>query len=63
MGKKHDSGCKGGEDCVHEGHLCRMTGRLEFDRIRELVKDARYLCRKCGRAARLAENVCKPVEL
>jgi hypothetical protein len=63
MGRKYDKPCKGGEDCYEEGHLCKIVKRTNFDRLRELIKDARYYCGKCGRSAHEAENLCRPVEL
>ena len=32
-------------------------------RYKALLRDARYMCRKCGRAAGKAKNLCKPTEL
>ena len=51
----------------HAGHLCYLVN-VEFHRknkkdYRELVKDARFLCRHCGRAAASARNLCNPVRL
>lgn len=63
MGKKYDGDCKGGEDCVEEAHLCKIAKRGDIERMRELVRGARYFCRKCGRATRDAEHLCKPLEI
>ena len=63
MGKHYDSDCKGGEDCSDEKHLCKVLKRNDLDSMRKLVRDAQYICRKCGRAAHDAANLCKPVEL
>ncbi len=41
--------CK--EDCLKDG----------FEEYVELVKDALYICKKCGRSAKNDKNLCKPV--
>ena len=49
----------------HRHHLCFMTesGEYSLERIKDLVKDAKFMCRKCGRVAGREENVCEPVPL
>jgi hypothetical protein len=56
---KDEHKCKGGKDCHEENHLCKIVIRKEFDRVREIVKDARYYCKNCGRAAYNEANLCK----
>ena len=63
MSKKSDKGCKGGEDCHDERHLCKIAGQRDYDLLRKLIKDVRYFCRKCGRAAHDASNLCQPSEI
>ncbi len=63
MGKKYSEDCRGGENCYNDEHLCKVAGKKEFDRLRELVRDARFFCRKCGRAAHSDLNLCKPEEI
>jgi len=63
MSKKYGEDCKGGEDCRDENHLCRVVGRKDPDEIRTLIRDAKYFCRKCGRSAREASNLCKPLDI
>ncbi len=60
MGKKHDTGCPGGDDCRDNAHLCRVARNGDISCMKDLVRDAEYICRKCGRAARLESNLCKP---
>ena len=55
--------CKGGSDCHQENHLCRIVVRKEFDRVREIVKDAEYYCKNCGRAAGNEDNLCRPARI
>lgn len=60
----------------HEEHLCflenigylRSQELLEMgvdakDQYKKLVKGARFLCGKCGRAAAKAQNLCEPERL
>jgi len=46
--------------------LCKWkSGDIDSDqkKFKKLVKDAKYFCSKCGRAARSKSNLCKPAEL
>ena len=63
MGKGKDKPCKGGDDCRSEDHLCRIAKREDMELLRQLVRDARFSCRKCGRSAHDEKNLCKPVKL
>lgn len=50
----------------HGGKLCAMTccpGRVDVKELRPLVKDAKFICRDCGRAAASAKNLCSPKKL
>ncbi len=61
MSKKIDKrGCKGGDDCREDNHLCKMAKRHELDSIREAVKGSKYLCLKCGRTAVEPSYLCRP---
>jgi hypothetical protein len=44
-----------------EKTLCKIKD--DIDLLKKLVKDARYICKKCGRAARHEENLCKGTKL
>lgn len=60
MGKKKNKKFKEDEA------LCDLKGHLKGDgreRFLELVRQPKYACRKCGRAARAERNLCKPIEL
>jgi len=51
----------------HEVHLCYLNN-LGFqisnpEEYKKLVRDAKYMCKVCGRAAAKKENLCKPVDL
>lgn len=48
----------------HSKHLCDMTKRgVDLNTYKELVKDPKFICKKCGRAAAKEENLCEPVPL
>ena len=34
-----------------------------LDKLRKLVAEPRFICRKCGRAAKESDHLCKPVKL
>jgi hypothetical protein len=63
MGKENDKPCRGGEDCSNKDHLCRIAKREDMELLRQLVRDARFSCHKCGRAAHDEKNLCKPAKL
>jgi hypothetical protein len=49
----------------HAKHLCYLaeSGDCTLEEIKALVKDAKFVCKKCGRAAAAEENLCEPVPL
>jgi hypothetical protein len=51
----------------HENHLCYLqeTGVIdEFpEAYKDLVRDAKYFCRVCGRSAEKKESLCNPERL
>jgi len=50
----------------HDSQLCAMTccpGRVDLKQLRPLVKNAKFICRDCGRAAASAKNLCSPKKL
>jgi len=36
---------------------------MSLDEMKTLVRDQNYICKKCGRVANKAENLCEPVSL
>lgn len=56
----HIQQCKGPQDCHVKNHLCQIILRKDLGRIRALVKEARFYCMNCGRAAHESENLCNP---
>ena len=63
MDNDHKNSCKGREECQNRRHLCKIAKDNDLQQIREIIKDARYFCRKCGRSANDAEHLCKPLEI
>jgi hypothetical protein len=53
MSSKEKTLCELKKDCLKEN----------LQEYKKLVQEARFLCKKCGRAARDAERLCKPVAL
>ena len=48
----------------HSQHLCDMANRgVALDVVKDLVKNPKFLCKKCGRVAAKEENLCEPVPL
>jgi hypothetical protein len=37
--------------------------RDNLDKLKKLVADPRFICRKCGRAAKESDHLCKPEKL
>jgi hypothetical protein len=52
---------------AHEKHLCYLSNigfpQSNTKAYKELVKNAKYLCKACGRVAANEQNLCKPVKL
>lgn len=51
--------CKGD----HEKHICKLAEVNKFDDIAGMVKEARFICSNCGRAAHGEENLCNAVDV
>jgi len=51
----------------HGKHLCYLTNigmQLSSPaEYKELVREAEYMCKVCGRVAASKDNLCKPVKL
>ncbi len=49
----------------HANHLCDMAerGEVTLAQMKEMVKDPKFICKKCGRVAAKEENLCEPVPL
>ena len=48
----------------HEQHLCQLIATNEpLDSIKDLVKDAQFICGRCKRVANDECNLCDPQPL
>jgi transcription elongation factor Elf1 len=49
----------------HSNHLCDMVekGQVSLQQIKSLIKDPKFICKKCGRVANNSDNLCEPVDL
>lgn len=48
----------------HEHHLCAMVEDAGLtEEMRPLIKNAKYVCTCCARAAAKKENLCEPEAL
>ncbi|NMC05435.1 MAG: hypothetical protein GYA24_09495 [Candidatus Lokiarchaeota archaeon] len=49
----------------HEQHLCKLVteDKVPLDKLKPLVKDAKFICGGCGRTAAKKENLCDPKPL
>ncbi|MGQ9630482.1 MAG: hypothetical protein ACUVXI_09240 [bacterium] len=51
----------------HEKHLCYLHNisylQRNFNDYKDLVKDAKFVCRNCGRASASSINLCYPEKL
>jgi hypothetical protein len=47
----------------YDGKICDLSNsddQGDFDLLKHLAKDSRYICATCGRSAANAENLCSP---
>ena len=49
----------------HRHHLCALSesGECTLEEYKALVKNPKFICKKCGRAAANEDNLCEPVPL
>ncbi len=48
----------------HENHLCKIwSDTYDVGEVRDLVKNAQFICKVCGRVAAKKENLCDPTSL
>jgi len=43
--------------------MCKIGKSGDLERIKKRVRGAKFICTKCGRAARDREYLCKPEDL
>jgi hypothetical protein len=49
----------------HELHLCELAaeGRVSLEEFKSMVKNPKFICKTCGRAAAEELHLCDPVPL
>ena len=48
----------------HDKHLCSLVSEgMDLLDYKELVRNPKFICRVCGRAAASEKNLCDPVPL
>lgn len=49
----------------HGRHLCHLVEAMgiDIDEYKKLIKNAKFLCRNCGRVAAKEDNLCEPIKL
>ncbi|MHB8764388.1 MAG: hypothetical protein ACYDA8_08655 [Deferrisomatales bacterium] len=55
--------CHSSEHHHEENHLCRIAAKHDLERVKKIVKDAQFFCKRCGRAANDEKNLCDPSKL
>ncbi len=63
MGFSYTHKCAGSENCHKKNHLCQIILERDLGRVKELVKEAKYFCKNCGRAAHAKDNLCNPSKI
>jgi predicted RNA-binding Zn-ribbon protein involved in translation (DUF1610 family) len=49
----------------HSQHLCVMaeSGDITLEQMKDLVRNPKFICNRCGRVAKSSDNLCEPVSL
>jgi hypothetical protein len=49
----------------HGRHLCHLVEDIGIgiEEYKKLIKNPKFLCKKCGRVAAREENLCEPIKL
>ena len=49
----------------HAMHLCDRAekGTVSLEEMKTMVRDAKFICKDCGRVANKAEYLCQPLPL
>lgn len=53
------------DKCIgdHSKHMCQIPINDDMEKVKLLVKNARWICRNCRRVANEKQLLCNPVEL
>ncbi|MEW6441803.1 MAG: hypothetical protein AB1640_12790 [bacterium] len=48
----------------HEEHMCYLVNiRTDLSKLKELARDAKFICKNCARAAKEKKNLCNAESL
>ena len=48
----------------HEKHICQIKDiKEDLEKVKSLVRDPLFICKRCGRAAKSEDSLCKPSKL
>ncbi len=48
----------------HANHLCNLAEiGIDIDAYKTLVRNGKFICKKCGRVAEAEKNLCEPILL
>ncbi len=47
----------------HDQHLCELRKKMSLEEYKNFIRDAKYVCQHCGRAAMNSENLCFPEKI
>ena len=69
--KKYDSDYDScGRSCEDKDsskqRMCKLTKKsykFDLEKVKELSRNPRYICKCCGKKKKKKENLCKPVDL
>ena len=47
----------------NEPTMCDLAEQNEFDKMHDLSRDAKWICKGCGRVANEKNRLCEPIDL
>lgn len=51
--------CKGD----HGQHICTLARAGQFEKIKWMIIEPKFMCHNCGRASKKGENLCNPINV
>lgn len=48
----------------HENHMCYLVNvKTDLSKMKQVVRDPKFICKNCARVAGDKKNLCNPVKL